>query len=62
MQWSRSVLVLGCCIVSVLDEEPGQIHMTPFGCPMQRGRPMLVLGCCVGAVTDEEPSHNNMTP
>ena len=62
MQWSRPVLAPGCRVCAVLDEEPGQIHMTHFGCPMQRSRPVVALGCRVGAVLDEEPGQINMTP
>ena len=51
----------GCCVGAVLDEEPGQIHMTPFGRPIQRSRPVLVPGCRIGAVLDEEPGHIHMT-
>jgi len=63
--WSSHppVLVPGCHVGAVLDEEPGYIHMTPFGRPMQRGRrPFLALGCRVGTVLDEEPGHIDMTP
>ena len=53
----------GCHVGAVLDEEPGHIHMTPFGRPMQRGRcPFLALGCRVSTVLDEEPGHIHMTP
>ena len=61
MQRSPAVLVLGCHVGAVLDEEPGQIHITPFRCPMERSRPVLVLGRRVGAVLDEEPGQIYMT-
>ena len=62
MERGRPVLALGCQVGAVLDEEPGQIHLTLKGRPMQRGRPVLALGCHVGAVLDEEPGHIHKTP
>ena len=61
MQRSRPVLVLGCRVGAVLDEEPGHIHVIPCGCPMQRSRPVLVLGCHVGAMLDQKPGQIYMT-
>ena len=49
------MLVLGFHIGAVLDEGPGQIHMTRQGHPMQWSPLVLVLGCRVGAALDEEP-------
>src|SRR5205807_1588100 len=54
--------ILRICIRAVLDEEPGQIHKTLFGCPMQWGRPVVALGCHDSAVLDEESGHIQMTP
>jgi len=48
---------LGCC-GTVLNEEPGQIHMTTCGRPTQQGRPVL---CRVGAVLDEESGQIDTT-
>ena len=62
MQRCGPILALGNCVGAVLDEEPGHIHMTPFGCPIQRCGPVLALGNCVGAVLDEELGHIHMTP
>ena len=42
MQRSRPVIALGCRVGAMLDEEPGQIHMTPFERPMQRSRPSFL--------------------
>ena len=53
MQRSRPVLALGCCVGTVLDEKPGQIHITAEGRLMQRSRPVLALGCRVSTVLDE---------
>ena len=50
MQQSRPVIALGCRVGAMLDEELGQIHMTPFERPMQRSCPVISLGCRVGAV------------
>jgi hypothetical protein len=46
----------------VLDEEPGHIHMSLEGRPMQRSRPIIVLGCRIGAVLNEEPGQIQTTP
>ena len=62
MQQGRPVLILGCHIGAVLDEELGHIHMTPFERPKQWSRPMLILCCRVGAVLDKEPGHIHITP
>ena len=62
MQRCGPVLALGCCVGAALDEEPGHIHINPFGCRMQGCGPILALGCCVGAVLDEEPGHIHITP
>jgi hypothetical protein len=40
----------------MLDEEPGHIHITPFGRLIQRGRPVLAPGNHVGAELDEKPT------
>ena len=61
MQRAHPVLALSCRISAVLDEEPGQIHMTPEGRPMQRGCPVLALGCCIGTVFDEKLGHIYVT-
>ena len=55
------MLVLGSRVGTVIDEKPGQIHITPSGCPMQRSPPVLVLGSRVGAVIDEKPGQIHIT-
>ena len=62
MQRSPPILLLGCRISAVFDEEPGHVHMTPGRRPMQRGRPIFPPGCGVGAMLDEEAGHIHMTP
>ena len=61
MQRSPPVLVLGCGVGAVTNEEPSYIHMTPGGREMQRSRPVLVLGSRVGAVIDEESGQIHIT-
>ena len=56
------MLILGYRAGAVLNEEPGQIHMTPFGRAMQRSRPVRILGYRAGAVLDEEPGQIHITP
>lgn len=56
------MLGLGRHATAVLDEEPDQVHMNPFGLLMQRNAPVLVLDCCVGAVHNEEPGQIHVNP
>jgi hypothetical protein len=62
MQRSRPVLVLGCRVGASLDEESGQIYMTPRGRQLKWGRPVLALGSRIGAVLDEDLGQIHITP
>src|SRR6266851_4127258 len=55
------VLLMGCCVCGMLDEEPCQIHMTMVRCHMQWSGAILVPGCSVCAVLDEGPCLIQMT-
>ena len=61
MQLSPPILILGYHVDTVLDEEPGKIHMALFGRPMQWSPPVPVPRCRVGAVLDEEPGYIHIT-
>ena len=58
MQWSPPVLVLGCHVGAMLDEEPGQPH-TNRGRPVQRSPPGRVMGYLT---LNEEPGQIYITP
>ena len=55
------MLVSGCGVGAMLNQEPCELDVTPFGCPVQWSPPILVLGCCVDTVLDQEPCELDVT-
>jgi hypothetical protein len=44
------------------EEEPCELYMAPFGCPLQRCSPVLGLDCRVGTVFEKGPRDPEMSP